>query len=203
MFDVLRAGERVATVRLPLMGAFNVRNALADVAVGAAVGLSAETVVASLSRFKGVRRRLEVRGIVDGITVFDDFAHHPTAVRETLEAVRAAQPGRRIWALFEPRSASSCRRVFQRDFAEAFTRADEVVIGAVYRSTLPEHERLSVTDLVEDLRRAGTSARYIAEVDEIVATVAADARPDDLVVVMSNGDFGGIHGRLLDALAAR
>jgi UDP-N-acetylmuramate: L-alanyl-gamma-D-glutamyl-meso-diaminopimelate ligase len=135
------------------------------------------------------------------VTIYDDFAHHPTAVAETLRAVRGMAPGRRVWAVFEPRSASSCRRVFQKDFARAFGAADQVVIATVYRSTLPEAERLSEAELVADLEAAGVAARHLPDVDAIVGTVAAEARPGDLVVVMSNGGFGGIHGKLLQALA--
>ena len=148
-----------------------------------------------------MKRRLEVIGEQRGVTVYDDFAHHPTAVAETLHAVRAAAPGRRIWALFEPRSASSCRRVFQQDFARAFASADEVVIATVFRSTLPDSERLSEAQLVADLAASGVAARHLPDVDAIVGVVAAEARPGDVVVVMSNGGFGGIHGKLLRALS--
>jgi UDP-N-acetylmuramate: L-alanyl-gamma-D-glutamyl-meso-diaminopimelate ligase len=134
--------------------------------------------------------------------VLDDFAHHPTAVHETLTALRAGYPSRRLWAVFEPRSASSCRRVFQDHFARAFTAADEVVIAAVFRSSLPESERLSAERLVDDLRRRGQSASHIPAVDDIVRTIAQRARPGDIVVLMSNGGFGGIHQKLLKALAA-
>jgi UDP-N-acetylmuramate: L-alanyl-gamma-D-glutamyl-meso-diaminopimelate ligase len=133
--------------------------------------------------------------------VYDDFAHHPTAVAETLTALRAAQPDRRIWAIFEPRSASSCRRVFQDDFARAFAPADQVVVASVFRSTLPPNERLSEDQLVADLLRGGTAARHLPDVDTIVTQVSREAKPGDLIVVMSNGGFGGIHGKLLEALA--
>jgi UDP-N-acetylmuramate: L-alanyl-gamma-D-glutamyl-meso-diaminopimelate ligase len=136
------------------------------------------------------------------VTILDDFAHHPTAVHETLSALRAAYPTRRIWAVFEPRSASSCRRVFQNDFAAAFGGADEVVVASVFRSSLPEGERLSAEQLVSDLRDRGQRARYIPDVDAIVDTVSAEQRPGDLVVLMSNGGFGGIHRKLLEALSA-
>jgi UDP-N-acetylmuramate: L-alanyl-gamma-D-glutamyl-meso-diaminopimelate ligase len=149
-----------------------------------------------------VRRRLELRGTAAGVAVFDDFAHHPTAIAETLRGVRAAHPGARIWALFEPRSATSCRRVFQRDFAEAFGGADEVIIAGVFRSALPEAERLSPEQLVGDLRARGRRARYVPATDDIVRTVAAESRDGDLVIAMSNGAFGGIHDKLLAALGA-
>jgi UDP-N-acetylmuramate: L-alanyl-gamma-D-glutamyl-meso-diaminopimelate ligase len=130
----------------------------------------------------------------------DDFAHHPTAVHETLTALRAGYPSRRIWAVFEPRSASSCRAIFQDDFARAFGAADEIVVAAVFRSLLPDSERLSEERLVSDLRSRGQRARYIREVDAIVQTIAAERREGDIVVLMSNGGFGGIHQKLLHAL---
>jgi UDP-N-acetylmuramate: L-alanyl-gamma-D-glutamyl-meso-diaminopimelate ligase len=205
IFELTHRNEPLGHFALPLYGVHNVRNALAALAVGHAAGLSPDTMRASLATFRGVKRRLELRGVAGGVSVYDDFAHHPTAIRETLGAMAWSHPGRRLWAVFEPRSATSCRRVFQQDFAQAFTEsgADEVVIAAVYRSSLPEPERLSEEELVRDLRRAGRRARFIPRVEDIVATLAAEARDGDLVVIMSNGGFGGIHGRLLAALAAR
>jgi UDP-N-acetylmuramate: L-alanyl-gamma-D-glutamyl-meso-diaminopimelate ligase len=173
---------------------------VAALAVGRAWGIAFETLREGLALFRGVKRRLDMVGEARGVAVYDDFAHHPTAVAETLAALRASAPGRRIWAVFEPRSASSCRRVFQQDFARAFALADAVVIASVFRSTLPEDERLSEDRLVADLRAAGVSARHLPDVDAIVRAVAAEARPQDLVVIMSNGGFGGIHGKLLEAL---
>ena len=145
------AARRSASFEVPLVGAHNVRNALAAIAVATEVGISAERIAEGLRAFAGVKRRLEVVGVADGVTVYDDFAHHPTAVAETLAGLRASNPDARIWAVFEPRSASSCRRVFQDDFARAFAGADEVLIAPVFRSTLPEAERLSVPQLVRDL----------------------------------------------------
>lgn len=200
-FVLEHRGARVGEVDVPLVGAFNVRNVLAAIAVAHTVGLGLSTVADTLTRFQGVKRRLELRGRARGVAVYDDFAHHPTAVRETLTGVRAAFPTRRIWALFEPRSATSCRRVFQSEFAAAFQAADEVIIGQVYRSSLPDDERLSETELVDGIRLTGPRARHLADVGEIVRTVAAEAGDGDLVVVMSNGAFGGIHRRLLDALS--
>jgi UDP-N-acetylmuramate: L-alanyl-gamma-D-glutamyl-meso-diaminopimelate ligase len=157
----------------------------------------------ALRLFKGVRRRLEHRGTENGVMVYDDFAHHPTAIGETLAGVRSAHLTRSIWAIFEPRSATSCRRIFQSDFARAFAAANHVIIPAVFRSSLPEDQRLSAEQLVADLKTTGTDARYIPQVEDIVQTVAREARPGDLVVVMSNGGFDNIHQRLLTALAAR
>ena len=136
------------------------------------------------------------------MTVYDDFAHHPTAVAETLRAVREAYPGRRVWAVFEPRSASSCRRVFQKDFADAFSTpgADETIVAAVFRSTLPPDERLSVEELVADVNAAGRRARHVEGVDTIVDTIVSERQPGDVVVIMSNGGFDGIHQKLVSRL---
>jgi UDP-N-acetylmuramate: L-alanyl-gamma-D-glutamyl-meso-diaminopimelate ligase len=202
-FTVRHKGDDIGRFHSPLLGAHNIRNALAAVAVGAHVGVPADTLAAGLRAFKGVRRRLETVGIRRSVTVLDDFAHHPTAVHETLTALRSGYLSRRIWAVFEPRSASSCRRVFQDDFAAAFGSADEVVIAGVFRSSLPESERLSEERLVSDLRARGQRARYIREVDDIVAAIVAEHREGDVVVLMSNGGFGGIHRKLLEALEPR
>jgi UDP-N-acetylmuramate: L-alanyl-gamma-D-glutamyl-meso-diaminopimelate ligase len=202
-FRLTRGAQDLGEFTLPLLGAHNVRNALAAIAVAVDAGVGVDALRQGLAAFKGVKRRLEVVGEAKGVTVYDDFAHHPTAVDETLRAVRAAAPGRRIWAIFEPRSASSCRRVFQDDFARAFGGADEVVLASVFRSALPPEERLSETKLVEDLTRQQVHARHLPTIDAIVDTVTAEARDGDLVVVMSNGGFGGIHRKLVAALAER
>jgi UDP-N-acetylmuramate: L-alanyl-gamma-D-glutamyl-meso-diaminopimelate ligase len=202
-FSLRRKGDPAGTFEVPLLGAYNVRNAVAAIAVGAAAGLSPTTMAEGLRAFKGVRRRMQLRGTAAGVSVFDDFAHHPTAIAETLAGVRSAYPDRRIWAIFEPRSATSCRRVFQEDFARAFASADTVVLPAVFRATLPDEQRLSPEQVVADVKKAGKDARYIPQVDDIVTAVARDARAGDLVIVMSNGGFEGIHDKLLRALAAR
>ena len=199
-FDVHRDGTLFGRFESPLLGLHNVRNALAAIAVGTRVGIPQQTLAEGLRQFRGIKRRLETVGVANGVTVLDDFAHHPTAVHETLSALRTGYPGRRVWAVFEPRSASSCRRVFQDDFAKAFGAADEIVLAAVFRSTLPEAERLSAEQLVDDLSRQGRHARHIPEIDDIVSTIARERRDGDVVVLMSNGGFGGIHGKLLQAL---
>src|SRR5437870_13260542 len=190
-FNVTRGGQRFGTFDVPLVGAHNVRNATAAIAIAADVGIAAEPIAAALRRFAGVKRRLEVVGTARGVTVYDDFAHHPTAVAETLAGLRAANPDARIWAVFEPRSASSCRRIFQDDFAQAFSSANEVLIAPVFRSKLPEAERLSVPRLVRDLKAQGQSARDAESFDGIVQIVVREHRRGDLVVLMSNGGFGG------------
>ncbi len=201
-FLVRHGGSYVGTFDLPLLGRHNVRNALAAIAVGQTLGHDATTIARGLKSFAGVKRRLEIVGRAGGVTVYDDFAHHPTAVAETLHAVREAYPGRRVWAVFEPRSASSCRRIFQKDFAKAFSAsgADETIIAAVFRSTLPEAERLSVDELVADLETAGRRARHVNGVDAIVDTIVAERRDGDVVVIMSNGGFDGIHRKLVARL---
>ena len=200
-FTVHQRGAWFGSFRSPLLGLHNVRNALAAIAVGAWAGLTPAVLAEGLASFQGIKRRLEIVGVARGVTVIDDFAHHPTAVRETLAALRSGYPARRIWAIFEPRSASSCRRVFQDAFAAAFSVADEVVVAAVFRSSLPEAERLDAEGLVADLVRQGQRARYVPDVDAIVAAVASGAREGDVVIVMSNGGFGGIHEKLLARLA--
>jgi UDP-N-acetylmuramate: L-alanyl-gamma-D-glutamyl-meso-diaminopimelate ligase len=201
-FRVTHRNENLGEFVMPLLGEHNVRNALVAVAIGVDLGVDLERLRQGLADFKGVKRRLEVVGEARGITIYDDFAHHPTAVDETLKALRRAAPDQRIWAIFEPRSASSCRRIFQDDFGRAFAGADEVVIASVFRSSLPPEERLSESQLVDDLTAKRVHARHLPGVDAIVSTVAAEARPGDLIVVMSNGGFGGIHRKLLSAIEA-
>jgi UDP-N-acetylmuramate: L-alanyl-gamma-D-glutamyl-meso-diaminopimelate ligase len=199
-FRVSRQRAPFGMFEVPLLGEHNVRNALAAVAVGTALGLQEKTIGDAFRQFRGIRRRLEAIGVAGGVTVYDDFAHHPTAVAATLAGLRAAYPQSRIRAVFEPRSASSCRRVFQAAFATAFGAADDVIVAAVYRSNLPEAERLSAEQLVHDIDAAGRPARYIPDVDGIVSTLVRERRDGDLIVIMSNGGFGGIHEKLLAAL---
>jgi UDP-N-acetylmuramate: L-alanyl-gamma-D-glutamyl-meso-diaminopimelate ligase len=204
VFDLTVKGDPKGPVAMPLRGAHNVRNTLAAMAVGHAAGLDVGAMTRAVAGFLGVRRRLELRGVARGVSVFDDFAHHPTAILETLKAMRWSYPNRRIWAIFEPRSATSCRRIFQDDFTRAFDEsgADEVILASVFRASLPDAERLSVDEIVDRLHVNGRKARHIATVPEIVDTVAAEAGDGDLVVIMSNGGFDGIHDKLLTALGA-
>ena len=191
---------KIARVEWSLAGEHNQLNALAAIAAADHVCVPADVAAKALAGFENVRRRLELRGSAAGIRVYYDFAHHPTAIAETLAGLRAAHPDARIRAVFEPRSASSCRRVFQEAFARSFSAADYVIVAAVFRSNLPEGERLSAERLAADVSAAGTPARYIPAVDEIVSTLVRERREGDRVVLMSNGAFGGIHGKLLGAL---
>ena len=204
-FDVLHRGRPVGRALLPLWGRHNVANALAALAVAALRGVRPEQAVAALTGFRGVRRRLEVRGEARGITVLDDFAHHPTAVRETIAAVRARFPGRRLVAVLEPRSNTSRRRVFQKEFADALAGADRVVVSVVpdiplYSATGEVTELLDAAALAADLRARRVPAEAIDGVGAIVEHLAGVLVPGDVVLAMSNGDFGGIWEKLTSRL---
>lgn len=204
-FRLLRKGRDLGDFSLPLPGEHNLRNALAALAAAAAAGVEPEGARQALAAFRGVKRRLEVRGRARGVVVYDDFAHHPTAVRETLRALRAllaagAGSGRLV-AVFEPRSYTSRTRVFQEEFARAFQDADRVIIAAAHLpARVPEGQRLSETELVGAIAELGKDARFIPSVDEIVRRLDLELREGDQVVVLSNGGFGGIHEKLLAAL---
>jgi UDP-N-acetylmuramate: L-alanyl-gamma-D-glutamyl-meso-diaminopimelate ligase len=205
-FEVLREERAVAEAMLPLFGRFNVENALAAVATAASLGVPVERAAAALADFRGVKRRQEVRGEARGVTVVDDFAHHPTAVAGSIGALRARFPGRRLVAVFEPRTNTSRRAVFQSAYAEAFDEADRVVVAVVpdapiYSATGEVSERFSSSRLAADIAARGVPAVAIDGVDAIVEHLARECRPGDVVLVMSNGDFGNVWGRLLAALA--
>ncbi|MFB3852542.1 MAG: UDP-N-acetylmuramate:L-alanyl-gamma-D-glutamyl-meso-diaminopimelate ligase [Vicinamibacterales bacterium] len=201
-FTVRHRGRTFGSFYMPVLGAHNVKNALAATAVASAVGIDSHAVGEAFRRFRGVKRRLEILGEIGGVTVFDDFAHHPTAVAETLRALRQARPGARLRAVFEPRSATACRKVFHEQFVAAFSEADDVLIAPVYRTKLAESERLSTDSVVSDLRRCGRRARSFSGVDAIVDALVAERQEGDAIVLMSNGGFGGINGKLLSALRA-
>ena len=204
-FQVTHKGDSLGHVQLPLYGEHNVKNALAAIAVGHAAGLEFSSMAAALTEFRGVKRRLELRGVAGGVAVYDDFAHHPTAILETVRAIKSADPSRRVWAVFEPRSATSCRKIFQNDFAEAFSAsgADEVILASVFRATLPDDQRLSVDEIIRDVSRRGVRARTFPSTDAIVSAIANEAQSGDAVLLMSNGGFDDIHDKLLRALAAK
>lgn len=209
-FRLEHVGHDHGLFDLGLHGEHNVRNALAALAVAHEVGLEPGQARAALAAFRGVRRRLELRGEVAGVRVYDDFAHHPSAVQATLAALRAslasagARPAGRLVAVFEPRSYTSRTRVFQADFAAAFGAADEVVVAAAYLpAKVPVDQRLSERELVAGLRAQGVAAEFVPAVESIVEQLAATLCRGDTVVVLSNGGFGGLHERLLTALRAR
>jgi len=186
---------------LNLIGEFNVRNALAVVACAKHCGLKNQQIQSAFDTFKGTKRRMEVRGIAGGVTVMDDFGHHPTAIRETLRALRLKYPHEKIWAIFEPRSNTTRRNVFQKELAESFADADAVVVSQVARlEQLPVEERLNPEKLMQDITASGKPSAYLQDVGSIVTHVAKNAQGGDIVVVFSNGGFGGIHGKLLERL---
>ncbi len=200
LFTATRAGEEVGRFDVGLLGDYNVENTLAVVAACSALGLSPAEIGRGLRRFRGVKRRQELRGVAAGVAVIDDYAHHPTAVRETLSALRRRGRGKLV-ALYEPRSATSRRAVFQADFADAFSSADEVVVTKLHAPEgIPAEQRFDPERLAADLRSRGTAAKMIPEVDDIVAHVVERVQPGDCVVVFSSGEFGGVHDKLLERL---
>jgi len=201
-FEVVERGRSLGVASLPIGGAHNVENALGVVAAGRALDLGFDEIEQGLATFAGVRRRQEVRGTAAGVAVVDDFAHHPTAVRETIAAIRTRFPGRRLWAVFEPRSNTSRRRLHQADYARALAGADRVSLKVPEpHDKVPETERLDVPALVDALRASGVPASAELEVEGLVREVVADARAGDVLLVMSNGAFGGFLERTLAALA--
>ncbi len=201
-FEPIERSTSLGRMRVPLWGRFSARNVLAVVAALREVGLSPDELRDGLAGYEGVKRRLEVRGEPGGITVVDDFGHHPTAVTLTLAAARTRWPDRTMWAVFEPRSATTRRNVFQQAFTDAFAAADRVVIGSHERlAEIPEAERFDPSAVATALVERGVPAAAIVEVDRIVDHVAAEARPGDVVMIFSNGAFGGLHTKLLERLA--
>ena len=196
-WSVLREGSRWADFEFALAGKHNVLNATAAAALAADYGIAPGAIAQALRTFKSVKRRLEVKAEVNGITFIDDFAHHPTAIAETLKALRTRYSGRRLWAILEPRSNTLRRNVFQEDLADSLALADRVVIADVFKSeAIPEAERLDPGAVVTALNGRGTPARQLADADAIVAAVAPELVPGDVVAVLSNGGFGGIYEKL-------
>ena len=202
-FRVFLDGQDWAEFSTPLIGEFNVRNCLAAIVAANAWGVGREKITAALASFKSVRRRAEVRGEVNGITVIDDFAHHPTAVRETLAALRLKYKDRRLIAVFEPRSRTSSHSTFQQQYVVAFTPADYVIVSRVYDAQRAAEMGgvLDIEKLIEDISAQNKPASAITEVDEIVSRLKIELRSGDVVAIMSNGAFGGIHEKLLTALS--
>jgi UDP-N-acetylmuramate: L-alanyl-gamma-D-glutamyl-meso-diaminopimelate ligase len=196
-WSVFHNGEHWADFEFALGGEYNVWNATAAAAMAAGYGISKEEISAALKTFKSVKRRLEVKAEVNGITVIDDFAHHPTAIAATLTALRSRFPGAQLWAILEPRSNTMRRNVLQSDLARSLALADEVIIAAIFKSeAIPESERLNLEAVTAEITRYGRRARVIADADTIVATAAPEMRPGDVVAILSNGGFGGIYEKL-------
>jgi UDP-N-acetylmuramate: L-alanyl-gamma-D-glutamyl-meso-diaminopimelate ligase len=202
VFRLRRKGVEVGKASARLWGPASLRNALAAAAAAHFLGCSGADIARGLSSFSGVKRRLEVKGVARGVTVVDDFAHHPTAIRETLLAARSRFPGGKLFAVFEPRSFTSRSRVFQKEMAEALALADEVILAQVFSSSrLSLEDELSEEKLVSDIAASGIEAAFVPRVEEIVVRLERRAKPSDVVLVMSNGSFGGLHQKLLEALS--
>jgi UDP-N-acetylmuramate: L-alanyl-gamma-D-glutamyl-meso-diaminopimelate ligase len=206
MWTVIKDGDHWADFEFALGGEYNVWNATAAAALASSYGISKEEIAAALKTFKSVKRRLEVRAQVNGITIIDDFAHHPTAIAGTLTALRSRYPGARIWAILEPRSNTLRRNVFQHELARSLAVADEVVVANVFKSdAIPEAERLDLSVVAAQIQKHGRRARIVPEVDGIVQLVAPEMRSGDVVAILSNGGFAGIYEKLpqrLKSLAA-
>ena len=196
-WTVLHDGKPWADLEFALGGEYNVWNATAAAALAASSGIPKDAIVAALRTFKSVKRRLEVKAQVNGITIIDDFAHHPTAIAGTLKALRARYPGARLWAILEPRSNTLRRRVLQSDLARSLAQADEVIVAGVFRSeAVPENERLELPALAVEIEKNGGRARLLQDADAIVQTTAPEMRAGDVVAILSNGGFGGIYEKL-------
>ncbi|HET7437734.1 MAG TPA: UDP-N-acetylmuramate:L-alanyl-gamma-D-glutamyl-meso-diaminopimelate ligase [Thermoanaerobaculia bacterium] len=191
--------------RSTLSGKHNVLNALADIAIARFRGVSETDIQKGLETFGGIKRRMEVRGVERGVTVIDDFAHHPTAIATTLNGARKRYPGHRIWALFEPRSISSSRKEFESGYIDAFHEADRVIIGPVFHRERYEtryglDKMMSVETILDRLKSDKVPAEQIDDFDDIARRVAAEAQENDVVLVMSSGAFGGVHEKILEEL---
>jgi UDP-N-acetylmuramate: L-alanyl-gamma-D-glutamyl-meso-diaminopimelate ligase len=189
---------------MQMAGEHNALNATAAAALAFGQGVSKDAIIAALASFKSVKRRLEVRAEVGGVTVIEDFAHHPTAIRETLKTLRAVYPKARLWAVLEPRSNTLRRKVLANDLIESLQQADRVVLAAVYQqSRIPEDERLHPEEVVAKLNAAGTVAQLLENADAIVAGIAPELAAGDVVAILSNGGFDGIYEKLPARLRER
>jgi UDP-N-acetylmuramate: L-alanyl-gamma-D-glutamyl-meso-diaminopimelate ligase len=196
-WSVLREGKPWAQLEFELAGEYNVLNATAAAALSASYGIPAASIAEALQSFKSVKRRLEVKAEVRGITIIDDFAHHPTAIAETLKALRTRYPGRRLWTLLEPRSNTLRRNVFQQELVSSLALSDQVIVAGVFKSeAIPESERLNLDAVVTELQQRGTPARQLSDADAIVASIAPELAAGDVVAILSNGGFGGIYDKL-------
>ena len=203
-WSVVKEGESWADFEFPLGGEYNVWNATAAAALAFHYGISRGEIAAALKTFKSVKRRLEVRAEVNGVTIIDDFAHHPTAIAGTLTALRSRYPGARLWAILEPRSNTMRRNVLQNDLANSLALADEVVVASVFKSeSIPDTERLDLAAVAAQIHRYGRRARIVPEADGIVELIAPELRFGDVVAILSNGGFGGIYDKLPQRLRSR
>jgi len=200
-FEIHRDGKTPQKITSPLIGDYNVKNALASFALLETLGFPPEKIAAGIATFKGVKRRQEIIGRPNDITIFEDFAHHPTAVKQTIGLIQARYPKARVFSVFEPRSATSRRSVFQKDYAEALGVGHAVLLPPPFNQTsIPEDQRFSSELLIRDLKARGVDAELCESVDAIVESLKKKAKPGDVILIMSNGGFGGIYDKLLSAL---
>ncbi len=200
-WSVLCEGKPWAEFEFPLAGEYNVWNATAAAALAADNGVPREVIGEALRSFQSVKRRLEVKAQVNGITIIDDFAHHPTAIGQTLQALRSRYPAARLWAVLEPRSNTMRRNVLQDALARSLALADEVIVANVFKSeAIPEAERLDLNRVVEEIQRQGRRGRILADADAIVSVIAPELQSGDVVAILSNGGFGGIYEKLPERL---
>jgi UDP-N-acetylmuramate: L-alanyl-gamma-D-glutamyl-meso-diaminopimelate ligase len=203
-WTLAREGSAFTELSLPMAGEHNALNATAAAALAAGQGVPTDAIVEALATFRSVKRRLEIRAVVDGVTIIDDFAHHPTAIRETLRALRECYPARRLWAVLEPRSNTLRRNVFERDLVESLVLADRVVLAGVFQSgNIPTQERLHPEQVVAALNGRGVAAELFADADSIVEALAPRLEDGDIVAILSNGGFGGIYQKLPAAIVSR
>jgi UDP-N-acetylmuramate: L-alanyl-gamma-D-glutamyl-meso-diaminopimelate ligase len=203
-WEVWREGALWAELEMPMAGEHNALNATAAAALAAGQGIAAAAIQAALKSFKSVKRRLEVRAEIGGVTIIDDFAHHPTAIRETLRALRSVYPQARLWAVLEPRSNTLRRKVLESEIVDSLRLADRVIVAGVYQQErIPENERLHPEDVVRRINEAGTRAELHPDVNAIVDSVASEVQKGDVVAILSNGGFDGIYEKLPARLKAR
>ncbi len=196
-WSVLRDGKLWADFQFPLGGEYNVWNATAAAALAANCGISKDAIKKALQTFRSVKRRLEVKAQVNGITIIDDFAHHPTAIEQTIRALRARYPQSRLWVVLEPRSNTMRRNVLQDALAHSLSLADQVVIAAIFKSeAIPDAERLNLNRVIDEIQKRGKQARILADADAIVNAITPELRERDVVAILSNGGFGGIYEKL-------
>jgi UDP-N-acetylmuramate: L-alanyl-gamma-D-glutamyl-meso-diaminopimelate ligase len=196
-WSVYREGRHWADFEFALAGEYNVLNATAAAAMAQHYGIEAPAIAEAFKSFKSVKRRLELKAEIDGVTIFDDFAHHPTAIAATLKALRTRYPSARLWAIFEPRSNTLRRKVLQKDLVNSLTLADRVIIASIFKpEAVPENERLAASSVVNAVKRNGKQARELADADAIIESILPELESGDVVAILSNGGFGGIYDKL-------
>jgi UDP-N-acetylmuramate: L-alanyl-gamma-D-glutamyl-meso-diaminopimelate ligase len=202
-WSIFHSGKHWGDFEFSLAGEYNVLNATGATAIASSYGISKEAISQALRSFKSVKRRLEVKSEVNGVTIIDDFAHHPTAIAETIKALRARYPGRKLWVILEPRSNTLRRNVLQAELAQSLALADEIVVARVFRpEAIPEADCLDLPTVIARISRAGKRARVIPDADAIVSQIAGELRSGDVVAILSNGGFGGIYEKLPQRLVS-